>query len=123
MAYRSRYPAALRRHKAACVRRKIRTVAGRVRLSVFRSLKNISAQVIDDMSGTTVASASSLDKTLRDGLKGLKKIDVAAKVGAAIAERAKQKGVTQVAFDRGAFKFHGRIKALADAARKGGLEF
>lgn len=104
------------------VRNKLRKVnAGRVRLSVHRSNKNISAQLIDDAQGRTVAAASSLEKTL--GAGGKNNVDSAAKVGAAIAERAKKAGVTQAYFDRGGFLFHGRIKALADAAREGGLEF
>ena len=112
-----------RRHKAFCVRRKIRGMTDRPRLSVFRSLRHISAQIIDDGKGQTLASASSLDTTLRDSLKGMKKVQIAEKIGLALAERATQAGVTKVAFDRGSFKFHGRIKALAEAARKGGLEF
>lgn len=112
-----------RRHKAFCVRRKLRSVTDRPRLCVFRSLSHISAQIIDDAKGVTLASASTLDKNLRDSLTGLKKVAKAEKIGIALAERAKQAGVTKVAFDRGSFKFHGRIKALAEAARKGGLEF
>ena len=119
----SKFSASSRRHKAFCVRRKIRSVTARPRLCVFRSLSHISAQIIDDAKGVTLASASTLDKTLRDSLKGLKKVERAEKIGIALAERAKQAGVTKVAFDRGSFKFHGRIKALAEAARKGGLEF
>lgn len=104
------------------VRNKLRKVnAGRMRLSVHRSNKNISAQLIDDAQGRTVAAASSLEKAL--GASGKNNVDSAAKVGAAIAERAKKAGVTQAYFDRGGFLFHGRIKALADAAREGGLEF
>ncbi|MDZ7627616.1 MAG: 50S ribosomal protein L18 [Parvularculaceae bacterium] len=105
-------------------RSKLRTVAnGRPRLSVFRSSKNISAQIIDDAAGTTIASASSLDKTLKgDIAKGADK-DAAAKVGKALAERAIKAGVKDVIFDRGGYIFHGRIKALADAAREGGLNF
>jgi large subunit ribosomal protein L18 len=95
----------------------------RPRLSVFRSLKNIYCQVIDDRQGSTLASASSRDKDLRGEIVGLTKMEVAAKIGLAIAARAKSAGVSQVAFDRGSFKFHGRVKALAEAAREGGLEF
>ena len=94
---------------------------GRPRLSVFRSGKHIYAQVIDDEAGRTVASASSLDKDLR-GTTGATS-EAAASVGKRVAERAVAAGVTQVVFDRGGFLFHGRVKALADAAREGGLEF
>ena len=112
-----------RRRKALSTRRKIRLYSGRPRLTVFRSLMNIYCQVVDDEKGCTLASASSKDKSLRDGLAGLKKTEVASKIGAEIAARAKAAGVTAVAFDRGSYKYHGRIKALADAAREGGLEF
>ena len=95
---------------------------GRVRLSVFRSAKNISAQVIDDRAGKTIASASSLEKDFRAEMKG-KSTDAAAKVGALVAERAKAAGVEDVVFDRGGYIYHGRVKALADAAREGGLKF
>ncbi len=103
------------------VRNKLRKVnAGRARLSVHRSNKNISVQLIDDVEGRTLASASSLEKAL--GVVGKNNVDAAAKVGAAIAERAKKAGVTEAYFDRGGFLFHGRVKALADAAREGGLK-
>ncbi len=103
------------------VRNKLRAVnAGRLRLSVHRSLKNISAQLIDDVNGVTIASASSLEKDL--GVVGKGNVDAAAKVGAAIAERARAKGVEEAYFDRGGFLFHGRVKALADAARDAGLK-
>jgi len=104
-------------------RRRIRISSDRPRLSVFRSLCNIYCQIIDDESGKTLASASSKDKDLRDGLKGLKKTEVAGKIGAAIAAKAKETGVSKVVLDRGPFKYHGRVKALAEAAREGGLEF
>ena len=94
---------------------------GRPRLSVFRSNKNISVQIIDDVQGRTVASASSLEGAL--GVIGKNNKEAAAKVGAAIAERAKAAGVASVVFDRGGYLFHGKVKALADAAREGGLEF
>ena len=100
-----------------------RVANGRPRLSVYRSAKNISAQIIDDKEGRTVASASSLDATLRDDLKKGSDADAAAKVGQAIAERAIKAGVKEVVFDRGGYIFHGRIKALADAARDAGLNF
>ena len=104
------------------VRNKLRKAnAGRVRLSVHRSNKNISAQLIDDVQGRTLAAASSLEKDL--GLKGKNNVEAAAKVGAAIAERAKKAGVEECYFDRGGFLFHGKVKALADAAREGGLKF
>jgi large subunit ribosomal protein L18 len=94
--------------------------AGRLRLSVHRSNKNISAQLIDDVQGVTVAAASSLEKDL--GVVGKNNIEAAQKVGAAIAERAKKAGVDEAYFDRGGFLFHGKVKALADAAREGGLK-
>ena len=107
-------------------RRRVRTSlkarsAGKPRLSVHRSGRHIYAQVIDDAAGKTLASASSLDKDLK-GTGGATK-DRAAAVGKAVAERAKKAGVSTVVFDRGGFLFHGRVKALADAAREGGLEF
>ncbi len=104
------------------VRRAIRRVAGeRPRLSVFRSSKHIYAQVIDDAKGVTVASASSLEKDLR--AKTGADVDAAKAVGKLVAERAIQSGVKEVVFDRGAYIYHGRVKALADAAREGGLSF
>jgi large subunit ribosomal protein L18 len=104
------------------VRNKLRKMAaGRPRLSVHRSNKNISVQVIDDLQGRTLASASTLEKEL--GLVGKNSVEAATKIGAAIAERAKAAGIEDVYFDRGGFLFHGRVKALADAAREGGLRF
>jgi large subunit ribosomal protein L18 len=104
------------------VRNKLRQVnEGRARLSVHRSNKNISVQLIDDVNGVTLAAASTLEKDL--GLVGKNNVEAAAKVGAAIAERAKAAGVENCYFDRGGFLFHGRIKALAEAAREGGLKF
>jgi len=103
------------------VRNKLRKVnAGRARLSVHRSNKNISVQLIDDVNGVTLASASSLEKDL--GIAGKNNVDAAAKVGQAIAERAKKAGVEEAYFDRGGFLFHGKVKALADAAREAGLK-
>ncbi|MBN7785902.1 50S ribosomal protein L18 [Ponticoccus gilvus] len=103
------------------VRNKLREVnAGRVRLSVHRSNKNISVQLIDDVAGKTLASASSLEPSL--GVVGKNNVEAASKVGAAIAERAKAAGVEEAYFDRGGFLFHGRVKALADAAREAGLK-
>ena len=109
-----------RRHR---VRRPIRGTAERPRLSVFRTHKHIYAQVIDDVSGRTLASASSLDRQIRDavGFGGNKQ--AAEAIGRAVAERARAAGVKQVCFDRGAFRYHGRVAALADAARAAGLEF
>ena len=104
------------------VRNKIKAMSnGRLRLSVHRSNKNISAQLIDDVRGVTVASASTLEKDL--GVVGKNNVEAATKVGAAIAERAVKAGVEECYFDRGGFLFHGKIKALADAAREGGLKF
>ena len=105
--------------RAQRVRAKLRA-SGRPRLSVFRSNKNISAQIIDDVQGVTLVSASSLDEAHKG--KGSNK-DGAAAVGKLIAERAIEKGVKDVVFDRGGYIFHGRVKALADAAREGGLNF
>lgn len=96
---------------------------GRLRLSVFRSSQHIYAQIIDDASGNTLVSACSLDKDLRANLKTGADKEAAAKVGALIAERAKGAGVDSVVFDRGGYQFHGRVKALADAAREAGLNF
>ncbi len=96
---------------------------GRLRLSVFRSSKHIYAQVIDDVAGRTLAHASSIEKALRDESKTGADKAAAAAVGKLIAERAKAAGVTAVVFDRGAYLYHGRVQALADAAREGGLAF
>jgi len=97
--------------------------SSRPRLSVFRSSQHIYAQIIDDVAGSTLASASSLEKDLRAALKTGADKEAAAKVGALIAERAKSAGVDAVVFDRGGYQFHGRVKALADAAREAGLSF
>lgn len=106
------------------VRRVLTKAAGdRPRLSVFRSSKHIYAQVIDDAAGRTLAAASSIDKTLKGQMKSGADKAAAASVGKLIAERARQAGVTKVVFDRGGYMYHGRIKALADAAREGGLSF
>ena len=107
-------------------RRRVRTAlraraAGKPRLSVHRSGRHIYAQVIDDSAGKTLAAASTLDKEIKGKARATK--DGAAAVGKALADRAKKAGVSQVVFDRGGFLFHGRVKALADAAREGGLEF
>ncbi|MBR9834397.1 MAG: 50S ribosomal protein L18 [Alphaproteobacteria bacterium] len=100
-----------------------KTAEGKLRLSVARSGKNISAQVIDDEKGITLAAASTLEADVRKGLKSTSNIDAATKVGALVAERAKKAGIEDVVFDRGGFVFHGRVKALAEAARAGGLKF
>src|SRR5262245_7916448 len=110
--------------RTSTVRRKIRLTAhGRARLSVFRSSKHIYAQLIDDVKGTTLVAASSLEKSMREGAKTGANIVAAKAVGKLIAERAKEKGIKDVVFDRGGYLYHGRIKALADAAREGGLNF
>ena len=106
------------------VRQSLKKAAGgRPRLSVFRSSQNIYAQVIDDVKGTTLAAASTLDKDLRTALKTGADKDAAKAVGKLVAERALKAGVKSVVFDRGAYIYHGRVKALADAAREGGLSF
>ena len=108
--------------RRATVRRAIKEAAtGRARLTVFRSSKHIYAQVIDDMKGSTVAAASSLEKDMRS--KTGANVDAAKAVGKLVAQRAMEKGVKSVVFDRGGYLYHGRIKALADAAREGGLQF
>ena len=121
MAKKSRSEARLRRH--ARVRKTVSGNALRPRMSVFRSLAEIYVQVIDDEQGTTLAAASSIDHELRAKLDGKKKVDQAKLVGELVAKRAQGKGVKQVVFDRGGFRFSGRVKALADAAREAGLEF
>ena len=111
----------LRRRRHARVRRRVQGTAERPRLSVFRSIKHISAQLIDDANGRTVAAASSVEPTLRDA--GGANVESAKAVGALVATRAKEAGITAVVFDRGGFAYHGRVAALADAARAEGLEF
>ena len=115
------YAARVRRH--ARLRKHVRGSAEQPRLSVFRSLSHIYAQVIDDVDGRTIAAASDVEKTLQARMKGKKKSEVATLVGGLVAERAKKAGVVQVVFDRGGYPFHGRIKALAEAAREAGLKF
>ena len=106
------------------VRRSIKKAAGgRPRLSIFRSSKQIYAQIIDDAKGHTIASASTIEKDLKGSLKTGADVAAAAAVGKLVAERAVAAGVKQVVFDRGGYMYHGRVKALADAAREGGLEF
>ncbi|MDQ6779772.1 MAG: 50S ribosomal protein L18 [Candidatus Eremiobacteraeota bacterium] len=113
----------LRTRRHARVRKRLSGIEQRPRLSVFRSLHHIYVQLIDDVSGNTIAAASTREKDVAKGLESLKAIAAAQKVGTMIAERAKAKGVTTAVFDRGGYKYHGRIKALADAARGAGLEF
>ena len=110
-----------RRHER--IRRTLHGTSERPRLNVFRSLQHIYAQVIDDELGHTLVAASTLDPMLRDELKGLTKSEQASRIGKRVAEIATAKGLKQVVFDRGGYPYHGRVKALADAARKGGLEF
>jgi large subunit ribosomal protein L18 len=110
-------------NRRARVRRQIKKANGRPRLSVHRSSAHIYAQVIDDTKGVTLAAASTLEKPVKGGLKTGADKAAAAAVGKLVAERAIKAGVTEVIFDRGAFLFHGRVKALADAAREGGLKF
>jgi large subunit ribosomal protein L18 len=121
MAKKSRNSMRLRRHQR--VRKKVAGTAERPRLNVYRSLSQIYAQLIDDQSGNTLASASTLEETLKPKLKGLNKTQQAEQVGEAIANAAKKVGVKQVVFDRGGYRYHGRVRALAEAARKAGLEF
>jgi len=102
------------------IRRKLRGTAERPRLAIFRSVAHIYAQVIDDNQGATLASASSVDKAAK--VKG-GNVAAATSIGKLVAERAKEKGIKQVVFDRGGYRYHGRVKALADAARAAGLEF
>lgn len=110
--------------RKARVRRAIKAVAnGRPRLSVHRTGKQIYAQVIDDVKGVTLASASSLDKDLRGQIKSGANVDAAGTIGKIVAERAIKAGVKEVVFDRGPYMYHGRVKALAEAAREGGLSF
>jgi large subunit ribosomal protein L18 len=110
--------------RTASVRRSVKAAAGnRKRLSVFRSSQHIYAQVIDDAKGKTLVSASSLEKPMRESLKSGGNVDAAKAVGKLIAERALAQGLKDVVFDRGGYLYHGRVKALADAAREGGLNF
>lgn len=121
MATKSRSEARVQRHTR--VRKRVTGTQERPRLNVFRSLAEIYVQVIDDEAGNTLASASTIDRELRGRLEGKKKSEQARLVGQAVAERAKAKGVTQVVFDRGGYRYIGRVKALADGAREGGLDF
>jgi large subunit ribosomal protein L18 len=121
MAKNSRSVARMRRHER--VRKNLRGTTERPRLNVFRSLSAIYAQVIDDQTGRTLLSASTVDRDLREKMKGLKKSEQAKLVGQTVAERAKDKGIQAVVFDRGGYRYIGRVKALADGAREAGLQF
>jgi large subunit ribosomal protein L18 len=112
-----------RKRRHARVRKRIAGTSAIPRLSVFRSLKHIYAQIIDDDAGRTLVSASTLDADVRAQVDGLSKVEQAELVGKRIAEKALSKGVTRVVFDRGGYVYHGRVKALADASREGGLVF
>jgi large subunit ribosomal protein L18 len=116
-----RNKARVRRHKS--IRKRVKGTPERPRLNVFRSLSQIYAQVIDDSVGATLASASTIDREVRDEVAGLAKTEQARIVGRVVAERAMAKGVKKVVFDRGGYKYHGRVKALAEAAREAGLDF
>jgi large subunit ribosomal protein L18 len=117
----SRSAARERRHTR--VRTRILGTAERPRLNVYRSLSDIYVQVIDDGLGKTIAAASSIDRELRDQLSGMNKTEQARKVGQEVAVRARENGIQKVVFDRGGYRYIGRVKALADGAREGGLEF
>ncbi len=121
MAKEARYQQRIRRHQR--VRKKVAGTKDRPRLNVFRSLNQIYVQVIDDDSGQTLVSASSLEAALKSKLKGKSKTDQARIVGEEVAKRAKKEGLKQVVFDRGGYRYHGRVRALAEGAREGGLEF
>lgn len=113
----------LRARRRRRIRAKLSGTAQRPRLSVFRSLLHIYAQLIDDATGHTLVSASSVDENLRAQMVGKKKAEQAKLVGQEVAKRAQASGLKQIVFDRGGYKYHGRVKALADGAREGGLEF
>lgn len=121
MAKNNRTEARIHRHRR--VRKFISGTEARPRLSVFRSLAEIYAQVIDDDTAVTLVSASSIDHEIREKMAGHTKVEQARLVGELVASRAKEKGVTKVVFDRGGFRYSGRVKALADAAREAGLDF
>lgn len=121
MAKKSRSLARERRHLR--VRKQLFGTTQRPRLNVFKSLSEIYVQIIDDVEGNTLVSASTIDKDLREQMKGMKKTEQAKVVGKTVAERAKSKGIDTVVFDRGGFRYMGRVKALADGAREGGLQF
>ena len=123
MASNNKTRSAARDRRHTRVRQNIFGTPARPRLSVFRSLVGIYAQVIDDEAGNTLVSASTIDPALRDKVKGLKQAEKAHLVGITLAERALSKGIQTVAFDRGGYKYMGRVKALAEGAREGGLKF
>lgn len=113
----------MRRRRHTRVRKKLSGTADRPRLNVFRSLNQIYAQVIDDSNGNTLVSASTLDLELKPQLKGLTKVEQAKLIGKLVAERAQAKGIKEVVFDRGGYRYQGRVKALAASARETGLQF
>lgn len=119
----TRTPRAARARRHIRVRKTLAGTPERPRLAVFRSLNHIYVQVIDDEARQTIVAASDLDELVRKARDGKKKSDVAALVGESLAKKAKEKGITAVVFDRGGFRYQGRVKALAEAARKGGLSF
>jgi len=121
MSIRSRNRSRIVRHKR--LRSKVVGTADRPRMAVYKSLNNIYVQFIDDLAGHTLAAASTLEKDINEGLESRTNIEAAARLGKAAAEKAKSKGITNVIFDRGGHKYHGRIKALADSAREAGLQF
>ena len=114
-------PRAARRRRHIRVRQTVAGTPERPRLAVFRSLNHIYAQIIDDTAGHTLAAASDLEKDVRSALDGKKKTEVATLVGQSVAKKAKEAGIRAVVFDRGGFRYHGRVKALAEAVRKGGV--
>ncbi len=114
---------AARRKRHTRVRGRVSGTAERPRLNVFRSVRHIYAQVIDDTAGHTLAAASSLDPSIRPSMKELTKVEEARRVGELVGQRARERGVTQVVFDRGGWLYHGRVKSLAEGARGAGLEF
>ncbi len=117
-------PRELFQKRKARIRTALKNAAnGKLRLSVFRSGKHIYAQIIDDVKGSTVVSASTLDKEIRENVKKSSTVEAASYIGKVIAERAAKSGVSEVVFDRGGYIYHGRVKALADAARAAGLKF
>lgn len=115
-------PRVMRRVRHRRVREKVQGTSSRPRLAVFRSLSNIYAQIIDDTVGHTLVAASSLDARVKEARDAKTKGDISKLVGSEVARKAMEKGIKQVSFDRGGYKYHGRVKALAEAAREGGLE-
>jgi len=114
---------ALRQRRHLRIRRQVAGRGERPRLSVFRSLNHMYAQIVDDAQGVTLVAASTLDPEIREAVKGKKKTEAGAVVGETIAKRALARGITRVVFDRGGYLYHGRVKALADGARRAGLQF